>query len=662
MTDTVASQQRPALWRRVTASPARLAEPLQILLGNRSLMLLVGAFAALTVAEWGYVTALAIDALRRDGPIAVGLVGFRLFFAAIGSVSSLPFVEQHPGARTLSTIAMIRAVLVGASACLAATGTPLAVLLVLVALDAVVSGAYRPAQSTMLPVLSRTPRELAASAAGISIVKTLAQAVGATAGGLLLTAVSPSAVFAGAALRLGRLNIPTPIAIRSSGLRERTKATLQTIREPHVGALLTVSGLRTFVRGMWVAIAVIASIRLLKAGTAGVGLLMLAAGIGSLAAVPLSGGLIQRTRLGAPAAIALVASGIPLGLIAAVPRLDVAFFLIVAWGIAMAVADVTTLSLLYRALDVPLLPRVTTLIESSKLALEGFGGLLAPVLVSSFNVRTALIVAAVPLPLVMLIAWPLLRRLDTSAGERTHTLSLLHGVPCLQPLDMASLGLLATGIVARDTEAGSEIVRQGDPGDAFYVVKEGLAEVLVDGYVIGTVAQGGSFGERALLRDVPRTATVRAAGPMELLALSREDFLTGITGVEVASLPGAQRLRIESDPAEVLADLSVFAHIDARTLRPIAEKAVVDNWPADSTLMREGDEGDRFYVVLQGRARVLVDGREVAEVHPGDQLGEIALLHGVPRTATVVAVTAMRTLSLHRDDFAEALRSRLLLG
>lgn len=665
--------QRLSLWRRFTASPGRVAEPLVILRGNSSLVLLVVAFAALTVAEWAYVTALAIDAFRQDGPIAVGFVGFRLFFGAVGSISSLPYVENHPGARTLSAIAAVRAALVGASACLAAAGTPVEILLVLVAVDAFVSGAYRPAQSTMLPILSRTPRELAASAAGVSIVKTLAQALGATAGGLLVAVLRPSWVFGGAAvlllsaalmtLRLGRLRIPRPIALHASRLRDRSRATIQTIREPHVGPLLTVSALRTFVRGMWVAIAVIASIRLLKAGTTGVGLLMLAAGIGSVAAVPLSGGLIQRTRLGTATALALIASGVPLGVIAAIPRLDIAFVLIVAWGVAMAVADVTTLSLLYRVLDVPLLPRVTTLIESSKLGLEGLGGLLAPVLVSSFNVRTALVVAAIPLPLTVLIGWPLLHRLDSSAGERTHVLNLLHGVPCLEPLDMASLGLLATAVVTQRVGPGAEIVRQGEPGNAFYIVKEGTADVLVDGYEIGTITQGGSFGERALLRDVPRTATVRSIGPMELLTLSRDDFLSGITGQEVARLDGVRGGSwVGSDPTDVLSHLSVFSHIDPGALRHVAEKAVLDDWPAGTTLIRQGDEGDRFYVVLQGTASVLVDGRAVAEVHPGDQFGEIALLHRVPRTATVVTMTPMKTLSLHRDDFAQAVRFRMMLG
>lgn len=654
-------------------SPASVAEPLKILRGNRSLVLLVGAFAALTVGEWGYVTALAIDALHRDGPIAVGIVGFRLFFAALGTITSLPYVERHPGGRTLSAVAGVRAALIGGSACAAAAGAPIEALLVLVAIDAFISGAYRPAQSTMLPVLSRSPRELSASAAGISIVKTLAQAVGGATGGLLLTAVPPYWVFGGAAmllvfaaiatLRLSRLRIPTPITLHPSRLRERSRATIETLREPHVTPLLAVSGLRTFVRGMWLAVAVIASIRLLKAGPTGVGLLMVAAGLGSLAAVPLSGALIQRTRLGAAAGLALIASGIPLGVIAAVPRLDIAFVLIVAWGVAMAVADVTTLSLLYRVLDLPLLPRVTTLIESSKLGLEGLGGLLAPVLVSSFNVRTALVVAAIPLPLTVLIGWPLLHRLDASASERTHVLSLLHGVPCLEPLDMASLGLLATAVVITQVDAGVDVVRQGEPGDAFYVVKEGTAEVLVDGYEIGTITAGGSFGERALLRAVPRTATVRSVGSMQLLAISRENFLGGITGQEVTQLANvAGRSWLELPPAEVLANLSVFSHIDAGALRDVARRAALEDWPAGAPLIQQGDEGDRFYVVLDGKASVFVDGRAVAEVHPGDQLGEIALLHGVPRTATVVAMTPMKTLSLHRDDFAQALRSRLIVG
>jgi CRP-like cAMP-binding protein len=343
--------------------------------------------------------------------------------------------------------------------------------------------------------------------------------------------------------------------------------------------------------------------------------------------------------------------------------------LIVAWGTAMAVADVATLSLLYRVLDVPLLPRVTTLIESSKLALEGIGGLLAPVLASVFGIRTALIVAAVPLPLAVVALWRRMHRLDSSATERSQILTLLHGVPCLSPLDMASLGQLATAVEADRFAGGVDVVRQGEPGDTFYVVKAGRAEVLIDGYRVGDIVQGGSFGERALLRNVPRTATVRSTEPIELLTLSRQAFLSGVTGEEILGLrPPHEDLELGPSSwttaglADVLGRLSALSHIDSGALRRLAAKAEVEEWPEGATLIRQGDEAERFFVVLEGTASVFVDGRHVAEARPGDQLGEIALLHQVPRTATVTASTAMRTLSLRRLDFAEAVRTRVALG
>jgi CRP-like cAMP-binding protein len=648
------------------------------LLGNRSLTWLVVAFGTLTIAEWGYVTALAVDAFREEGAIAVGLVGFRLFFAAVGSVFSVPYVERHPGARTLTGIAGARACIVGASSGLAAVHAPLSVLLVLVAVDAIVSGPYRPAQSTMLPVLARTPRELAASAAGVSIVKTLAQAIGAMSGGFLLVVTTPAVTFAGAALLLlvtavisvgfANVKVPTPITIAPSRLRERTRATFRAIGEPHVAGLLTVSGLRTFVRGMWVAIAVIASLRLLHAGTAGVGLLMMAAGVGSLVAVPLSGRLIGRSRLGTPAALALIACGIPLGVIAWVPRLDVALALVAAWGIGMAVADMATLSLLYRLLDIPLLPRVTALIESSKLALEGLGGLLAPILVTTIGVRGALIVAACPLPIVVVTRWKMLHRLDASAEERTQVLALLHVVPCLEPLDMASLGFLATGVIQVTVAKGTDVVRQGEAGDQFFVVKAGTADVVVDDFVVGTVGPGANFGERALLRDVARTATVRSLEPMQLLTLSRELFLTALTGQSEAPRgfdgrpPSGASDWTWRERAELLSRLNLFSHLDSSTLRELAEKATLDQWSEGASIIRQGEEGDRFFVMLEGRASVTVGTEIVSELRRGDQFGEIALLHGVPRTAGVTASSLVTTLSLHRDDFVSAVRSRVLLG
>lgn len=675
---------RRRLPRRAASGPEVGAErsdgPFRTLLGNRTLSLVVGAFAAVMIAEWSYVTALSIDAFRNNGAIAVGLVGLRLFFGALSSFLGLSVVPRVAPARLLVGVGATRAVVLAASAVLAASGAPLVLLLGLLAVDAVVAAQYRPAQAALIPTLARAPTELAAAAAGLSLVKTVSQAIGAVAGGLLLAVVSPALIFgAGAALlvaatgalswRLGGLLAappPAPPAGRPGPLGNA----LAVLGDRGVAGLVLVSALRTFVRGMWTSCAVIASFRLLHAGTTGVGLLMLAAGVGSLIAAPLSSMVVTRPRLGTPTAVALVACGIPLAVIAGVPVFNLALGLVVAWGTGMAVADVATSSVLYRLVETPLVGGATSVIESLKLALEGLGAFIGPVLAATVGIRGALLVAAAPLPLVVTRGWRTLHRVDATAGERTALLELLHHLPFLRPLDMAALDQLIGRLTPMYVPAaGVAVVRQGDPGDRLYVIEQGTAVVLVDGFMVGVMQPGDSFGEKALLRDIPRTATVRSRGPMQLLVLPREDFLEVLTGrgdtaaqppaIGPTSTTGSLNLR---QGVDVLSRVPLLSNVDTRTLADLAERAVLDRWPAGSAIVRQGEEGDRFFVVLEGRARVSVDGRPVNELRPGDHFGEIALIHAVPRTADVDAATDVCTLSLHRDDFLPAVRARLLAG
>ena len=225
----------------------RLVEPLRILLDNRALTWLVVGFAAMTLAEWGYVTALAVDVFRSHGSVAVGLVGFRLFVASIGSFFNIPFLKRHPHGRVLVGITAIRAAIVAMSAGLAGAGVPLAPLLVLVAVDALISAPYRPAQSAMIPVLAGTLVELAAAAAGMSTVKTLSQALGAIVGGFLLIVTTPAVVFAGASglMLLSALATrqfsATPILVSQVGASEDSRGlfadTLGVVRHPYVREL-----------------------------------------------------------------------------------------------------------------------------------------------------------------------------------------------------------------------------------------------------------------------------------------------------------------------------------------------------------------------------------------------------------------------------------------
>ncbi len=652
---------------------------MKALAGNRPLAQLVVAFAFVSTAEWAYVTALSVHALREDGTIAVGLVGLRFFVGAISSLIETPSWLLRGGRNALAWIATARAVGLVASAVLAAAGSPLAVLLVLLALDSAASGQYRPAQSRVVRFVARSPQELVASATGTSTVKTLSQAVGGVAGGTLLAVTTPAVVFAGAAgffvvaavldlrARTGR-SVPGddfaramegPVLARFAG---RVADAASVTRRSHLGGILVLAGLRTFVRGMWLAVAVIASVRLLHAGSTGVGLLMLAAGVGSLIAAPLSSLLIKRARLGTPAVVALVACGLPLAVVAGVPVFNLALAVVVAWGAGMALADMTTTSLVYRLVETPMAPRVTGIIEATKLALEGLGVFLAPVLVLLIGVRGALLVAAVPLPLVALGRWKMLHRMDASAGERAQLLELVHGVHWLHSLDVPSLenlvGRLAPMFVPT---AGTDVVRQGDEGNFFYIVVSGQADVLVNGYVVGAVSRGDSFGERALLRDVPRMATVRSLSPMHLLALSRENFLATVAVADPQGPPGALGSAVpETGPwtkARLVAGLSrvsLLSHVEGTVLGQLADRGVREEWPAGAFIVRRGDQGDCFFLLLQGLAVVVADGQR-AELRPGDSFGEIAALHGVPRQADVMATAPALTLSLHRDEFLQFL-------
>lgn len=658
----------------------RRSGPFRIVRENPSLVRLIGAFAAVNVAEWGYVTAFSVDAFRHDGTLGVGLVGLRLFLAAASSFLSTSLVDRFRPGRILVAVATVRAVFLAISATLVALGVPFDLLFALLAVDAIASGPYRPAQSAVIAGVSRSPRELVAAAAGTSTVKTLSQAIGAVAGGVLLAIATPVVAFSAAGgIFLLAAAIVLPYWVGGSNRMERRRSrgvwrlireTAMVVNNPNVGTILVVSGLRTFVRGMWVAIAVIASLRLLHAGSAGVGLLMLAGGVGSLIAAPLSGRLITRNRIGTPAAIALVGCGAPLALIAGIPVFDMALALIGAWGIGMAVADVATSSLLNRLLETPALPRVTSAIEATKLGLEGLGAFLAPLLTEVIGVRGALLVAAFPLPCVVATRWRTLHRVDSSAGERSQLLEVLHQVPSLELLDMASLDSLIGRLTPMYVPAtGVDVVRQHDRGDRFYVVEFGEADVLVDGFVVGRVGPGGSFGERALLRDVARTATVRSRGTMQLLVLPRADFLEALTGQEDGSIEwdysGSPAVTAGWDRqarVRMLSNLNLFSHLDHQTLDTLARGSEVQHWADGELIIRQGDEAAHFYVLLQGRAAVCIDGEQVNELRGGDQFGEIALMHGVPRSADVAALGPVVTLSLGRESFLPAIRERFLAG
>jgi CRP/FNR family cyclic AMP-dependent transcriptional regulator len=108
---------------------------------------------------------------------------------------------------------------------------------------------------------------------------------------------------------------------------------------------------------------------------------------------------------------------------------------------------------------------------------------------------------------------------------------------------------------------------------------------------------------------------------------------------------------------QALAEVPLFAHLSGRDLRKIHAVTEEYAYPEGSEIAKEGGPGDAFFVILEGQAGVRRGGKSVATMWPGDFFGEISLLDGGPRTATVSAQTPLRCLVLLHDDFMRLLAS-----
>jgi hypothetical protein len=199
-------------------------------------------------------------------------------------------------------------------------------------------------------------------------------------------------------------------------------------------------------------------------------------------------------------------------------------------GAANTVVDVSGDTLLQRAVPEEVLARVFGVLESLALISVAAGSGVAPLAADAFGISSTLIGVGVLLPLLSALAWRRLRAIDETAAVPTRELELLGGLPMFAPLPPPTLEYLSGRLRPLVVPAGETIFREGDPGDEFYVVSDGRVQVSVDGRPVRELGSGDYFGEIALLREVPRTATVEATTDVELYALEGDQFVGAVTG------------------------------------------------------------------------------------------------------------------------------------
>ncbi|HKW79279.1 MAG TPA: cyclic nucleotide-binding domain-containing protein [Candidatus Limnocylindria bacterium] len=230
---------------------------------------------------------------------------------------------------------------------------------------------------------------------------------------------------------------------------------------------------------------------------------------------------------------------------------------------------------------------------------------------------------------------------------------LLAHVPFLHGLNKPAYFAIASHLREERADAGADVVTIGEPGDRFYLVRSGRLEALgADGAVLCTIGPGDGFGELALLDRTTRQATVRATEPAVLWSLDRGHFQRWVSDrYEIAA-----RIRASAEERAALAALPFFKGLEPQELDRILPLMRTVRVPAGETVFREGDEGDRYYVIREGEAEVTAGDRRIARIGPGAGFGDLALLFGRPRSATVTARTDLTLAALGRNEFAWLVR------
>ena len=526
----------------------------RLTIADPGLRRLLASWLSNNAAKSAFLVTTFVLAYDEGGPVAVGILSLAQFLPQmiVAPFSGLPAARWRPEVvlRTvyaLGTLATLAAVVV------VAADLPIEVLYLVVAIEASLSACTRPLQMALMPAVATTSAQLVGANVGSSAAEALGVFIGPAIAGLLLVASGPLAalmavvpiyalgIAAIATLRVQAVGRPE---VTASVLAHQLTAGIRTVVASAGPRILFVGiGAQTLVRGLLNVLIVVAAIELLGMGDAGVGTLQAAIGLGGLVGAAVATVLAGGVRLGTAFILSLIGWGVPIAVVGIVvdPAVAIAAMLVV--GLSNAVLDVSVFTLLQRLTPNASRVAVFGLIDFVANGAFALGGVLAPPLIAAAGIEQALVVTGAILPVVALLSWPIIRRVDEAGQGDPRRIALLRGDPLFAPLSLATVEHLAGSLVPRHFDTGAELIREGDRGTDYLLVEAGQGEVVQHGAVVRELGPGDGVGEIALLEDVPRTATVRAIGPVEAFSLERDAFLEAVTGHAAASAAATRRTR-----------------------------------------------------------------------------------------------------------------------
>ncbi|HWE62552.1 MAG TPA: MFS transporter [Chloroflexota bacterium] len=521
---------------------ARLAvlAPYRVLAGNQNLSLLFSGQVASAFGDRLYIVVVMV--------LAYNLTHSATVVALLNLMRLLPNAVFLPLAGLLADRFNRKALMIGADlgrgVCMLGllavhSQHTLWLAFVLIFLTTSLLSVFRPALNAVLPAIAGDDDARIKANALMSQVDAYAWVVAPALGGLLLALGQPSWAFAinaatylvsAGTLCLLRIPPRAPdtrprdeegwVAELFAGFKFLFRENAGVLR----GVVMPVVGYQLFEGAFW-ALLVLLSEQVWRFGGQGTGFVNTAYGLGGLAAGLLIGPLLQRVRPASGFALAIGLRSIIVLLLGLSPGAVWPFLVLGMLGFADICCVVLGVNIIQSATPAALMGRSFAAFESTSLSAKVIGTLLAGPLIAVVGPRATTVFYALAALALLATSLPLLRQLAPVLGVRL----FLRRVPQFTTLSRATLDQVASLFQEEQVPAGHTIIRQGEPGDKLYIIKSGAVTVFAKDpggrdQQVDALSAMEYFGEIALLRDVPRTATVRARGPVELYSLTRASF------------------------------------------------------------------------------------------------------------------------------------------
>ena len=502
-------------------------------------MRVVVAYAAFILSEYSAWIAMLVFAFSKGGATTAGVVALaQLVPAAITAPVASALADRRSPVLLLVAGYLVQGLGIAAAAGAIVVGaSPVFVYLGGVLAGAAVS-TTRPSQAALVPFLARDVGELTATNVLVGWAESVAIMAAGAVTGMTLAWAGVEYVFVFSAVLVGgaaslvwtlRAESPGRGDIVATARHRIVDGFAEAGRSRAATLLLGLLAAEFVVIGALDVLFVVLAIDVLALGQAWAGYLNMAFGAGGV----VFGGfavLLLGRRLGPVIVFTAVLLGIALGVTAVVSGPAAVVILLAVVGGSRALFDVSTRSLLQRAVPADMVARMFGIAEGLSMAGLAVGSLLAPALIALKDAQFALAAVASILPVLVLSCVLLLVNVDQRAQVPIVEISLLRSLPIFHRLPLPALEGMAHALERVEYDPGAVIIREGEQGDRFYAIAQGDVEIRQGDVTIGVVGRGAGVGEIALLRGGLRTATAVALTPVSAFALGRVSFLTAVNG------------------------------------------------------------------------------------------------------------------------------------